>query len=107
MKTPLLSRPGATRVIAPVALGIFFLLLWEGFCTSMRVPVYLVPKPSDVLATLWTDGPDLFQALGMTLKITLLAFLTAVVFGVLTAFLLVQSKIIEASLLPYAILLQV
>ena len=43
----------------------------------------------------------------MTLKITLLAFATAVVLGTLVAFAFVQSRLIETALFPYAVLLQV
>ena len=50
---------------------------------------------------------DLLVALGTTLKITVLAFALAVVLGVAAAFLFVQSRLIEARLFPYAILLQV
>ncbi|WP_416457108.1 ABC transporter permease subunit [Pseudomonas sp. LFS022] len=43
----------------------------------------------------------------MTLKITFLSFALAVVIGTLAAFVFVQSRVVEASLFPYAILLQV
>jgi len=104
---PLLQRPAAMKLIAPLVCGIFFLVAWQALCVAWKIPVFLVPKPSDILATLWTDGPSLLHALGVTLRITFLAFATAVVVGVLAAFLFVQSKVIEASLFPYAILLQV
>lgn len=105
--TPILKRPGAMKIAAPIACGIFMFLAWEILCRVTKVPIYLVPKPSDIITTLWTDGPGLLRALGVTLKITFLAFFVAVVVGVTAAFLFVQSKLIEASLFPYAILLQV
>jgi NitT/TauT family transport system permease protein len=105
--TPWLMRSGAFNVIAPVCFGLCLLLLWQGLCTAMDVPTYLVPKPTDIAHTLVTDGPSLLRALGVTLKITLLAFVLAVVLGVAAAFLFVQSRLVEASLFPYAILLQV
>ncbi|MDO6388122.1 MULTISPECIES: ABC transporter permease [unclassified Uliginosibacterium] len=107
MKTPLLHRPAVVKIVAPLLLGVFLLLVWQVLCTAWKVPTYLVPKPTDILATLWTDGPGLLRALGVTLKITFLAFFVAVVLGVAAAFLFVQSKLIETSLFPYAILLQV
>jgi NitT/TauT family transport system permease protein len=105
--TPLLKNPHAVRFIAPTVCGIVLIVLWQALCTAWEVPVYLVPKPSDIAHTLWTDGPDLLRALLVTLKITALAFVCAVVIGVLAAFMFVQSKVLEASLFPYAILLQV
>ncbi|MEC5399881.1 ABC transporter permease [Uliginosibacterium sp. H1] len=107
MTTPILKRPGAMKIAAPTAFGILLLLAWQIVCTVGKVPVYLVPAPSDIITALWNDGPGLLRALGVTLKITFLAFFVAVVLGVVSAFLFVQSKVIEASLFPYAILLQV
>jgi len=105
--TPLLLRPQALRILAPAGVGLLLLAAWQIACTALAVPVYLVPTPLDIAHTLWTDGAGLLRALGVTLKITLLAFGTAVVLGLLAAFLFVQNKAIEASLFPYAILLQV
>jgi len=107
MTTPLLQRPGVLNWLAPIGLGLALLLLWQAVCTAWQVPAYLVPKPSDIARTLVTDGPTLLRALGVTLQITMLAFALAVVLGVVGAFVFVQNRFIEASLFPYAILLQV
>ena len=47
------------------------------------------------------------NALLMTLKVTFLAFAIAVMVGVAASLLFVQSKWIEISLFPYAVLMQV
>jgi NitT/TauT family transport system permease protein len=107
MKTPLLQNPAVMKFAAPALFGIFLLVMWQALCTALKVPIYLVPKPSDIAATLFSDGPSLLRALGVTLKITFLSFALAVVLGVAAAFLFVQSKLIESTLFPYAILLQV
>ncbi|WP_218008590.1 ABC transporter permease [Hydrogenophaga flava] len=107
MHTPLLQNPTAVKIAAPALVGLLLLSLWQLLCTAWEVPVYLVPKPTDVAGALWSDGPDLLRALGTTLKITFLAFAVAVLLGVCAAFLFVQSRVIETSLFPYAILLQV
>lgn len=95
------------RLLAPVALGLLLLAVWQAVCVAWQVPVYLVPSPLLIGQTLISDGPALLGALGVTLKITLLAFACATLLGTAFAFLLVQNRVIEASLLPYAILLQV
>ena len=105
--TPAAGRPAALRVLAPLLLGLVLLATWEGICRGFAVPVFLVPAPSVILGTLVAEAGTLLPALAVTLKITLLAFLSATVIGVAVAFLLVQNRVIEASLLPYAILLQV
>jgi NitT/TauT family transport system permease protein len=97
----------ATRVAAPLALGILLLAVWQAVCTLMKVPEYLVPSPVAIAQTLVADWALLTNSLLMTLKITFLAFALAVVLGVATAFLFVQSRLMEVSLFPYAIILQV
>jgi len=97
----------ATRWLAPAAVGAGVLLSWQGLVTAFDVPFYLVPAPSLVAKTLVQDAPLLFSALLVTLQITALALLLSVVFGVAVALVFVQSRVIEMSLFPYAVLLQV
>jgi NitT/TauT family transport system permease protein len=97
----------ALRYLAPFAVGVLVLSLWQGLVQLYDVPSYLVPSPLLVLRTLIQDWGLLAASLMVTLRIALLALLAAVVLGVLLAFVFVQSRVIEASLFPYAILLQV
>ncbi|MCZ7153602.1 ABC transporter permease, partial [Salmonella enterica] len=66
-----------------------------------------VSAPSAIARTLVEDWALLSGSLWVTLRITMLAFALAVVLGTAAAFVFVQSRLIEASLFPYAILLQV
>lgn len=95
------------KLAAPVLVGLVVLLLWQALVTWYEVPVYLVPSPLVVLQTLVRDWGLLAASLLVTLRIALLALLLALVLGITVAFLFVQSRTIEASLFPYAILLQV
>ena len=95
------------RIAAPVAVGIVLFALWEVGCRIASVPVYLFPKPSDIFTSLLNNGPSLLRALLVTLRVTLQAFVAAVILGTLIAFVFVQSRAIEVSLFPYAVLLQV
>ena len=95
------------RYLAPAIVGLIVLLLWQAAVMAFDVPVYLVPGPAAVWRALVDDHVLLLQALGFTLRITLLALLLSVVSGTALAFLFAQSRIIEASLFPYAVLLQV
>jgi NitT/TauT family transport system permease protein len=104
---PLAQSETAMTVVAPLAVGVAMVLLWELACRSANIPVFLLPKPSDVAAKLANDWPALLSALGMTLRVALQAFVAAVIIGTLIAFLFVQSRAIEMSLFPYAVLLQV
>jgi len=95
------------RLAAPVFTGLFILAAWQLICTTCHIPPYLFPAPSAIGASFVAGWPVLLGALFSTLKVTLLAFALATVFGTLTAFLFVQSRALEISLLPYAIMLQV
>jgi NitT/TauT family transport system permease protein len=104
---PLLQSETFVRIAAPIAVGIVLFCVWEVGCRLASVPVYLFPKPSDILASLIKNGPSLLRALTVTLRVTLQAFAAAVVLGTLVAFMFVQSRAVEVSLFPYAVLLQV
>jgi len=104
---PLLARPEVQRVFYPALVAIVLLGLWQGLVVYFKVPVFLVPSPLRVAQVLVSDAPLLFGALYTTLKITLFAFVTATVLGVLVAFAFVQSRAVETAFFPYAVLLQV
>jgi len=105
--TPLITNPRFLRVAAPLLIGVLLLLVWQLLCTALEVPSYLIPTPLVIAKTLVSDWSLLADALLVTLKITFLAFVLSVVLGVAVAFLFVQSRFIEVSLFPYAIILQV
>ncbi|MFO1363960.1 MAG: ABC transporter permease [Burkholderiales bacterium] len=92
---------------APIGVGLVVLILWHVLVKAFDVPKFLVPGPLVVLDALIADWGLLFNSLLVTLKITFGAFLLAVVIGTIVAFLFVQSRWVEMSLFPYAVLLQV
>lgn len=102
----LMARLLSADVLAPAGVGLASLLLWEGLVRWLKVPPYLLPGPLLVLQTLRTEGGELFGSLLITLQITVVAFGAAVVSGLLIAVLFAQSKWIERSLFPYAVILQ-
>ncbi len=97
----------SARILAPLLMGLFMLVLWEGLVRAMAIPPYILPGPILVAKTLVSDWGTLWPALIVTLTITLQALLAAVVVGVLLALLFSLSRWIELSLFPYAIILQV
>lgn len=93
--------------LLPALVAVLVLGLWQAWTMILDVPAYLLPSPWLIAQTLARDWALLGSAWLVTIKITVLAFLCAVVLGVLVAFAMVQSRWIEAALLPYAVLLQV
>ena len=95
------------RLLAPLAIGILFLAAWEAVVRLRGIPPYILPAPSAIAASLWTDGPSLLGSLLVTLRITLAALAAAALFGGAIALLFSRSRILELSLFPYAVILQV
>jgi NitT/TauT family transport system permease protein len=95
------------HAVAPALVGILILAVWEAGCRLWQIPPYLFPSPSAIGASLIDHWRELILGLWSTLRVTFMAFGIAVLIGTTLAFLFVQSKAIEISLFPYAVLLQV
>lgn len=95
------------RVAAPFAVAVIVVAAWQALVTINDVPAYLVPSPLRVAHTLYVDRVLLLHSLAITLGIAVSALALATVAGVAVALLFAQSRWIEMSLFPYAILLQV
>jgi NitT/TauT family transport system permease protein len=104
---PLVEQSWFWPVTAPVGVGLLILCAWEGACRVWAIPSYLFPRPTEIWRAFIVGWPVLLPALWSTLRVTLVAFALSVALGTSVAFLFVQSKVIELSFLPYAVLLQV
>ncbi len=102
------SRPlFLLRILLPVIVLAAGIAAWELVVRLNDIPPYVLPAPSVVFQTLVGDWPVLSQSLFTTLLTTLEGFLAAAVGGVALALLFNQSKWLEYSLFPYAVILQV
>jgi NitT/TauT family transport system permease protein len=102
-----LTAEGWFRILAPALLGVLALGAWEWAVRANEVPSYILPGPVEIWATLLRDWHTLSVSLGVTLQITFAALVVAATLGLLLAVLFAQSRIIELSLFPYAVILQV
>lgn len=93
-------------ILAPIIVGILVLILWDVLVKLTNTPPYILPSPILVIQTLISDWNELFSSLLITLQITIAAFVAAAISGLLIAVLFTQSKWIERSLFPYAVILQ-
>jgi NitT/TauT family transport system permease protein len=98
---------GVLRVLMPVAVLALTVLVWEGVVRGYTIPPYVLPGPRLVMATLVADWAVLSSSLLVTLTVTFEAFLLAALGGIGLAVLFNQSRLIEYSLYPYAVILQV
>jgi NitT/TauT family transport system permease protein len=95
------------RILMPMLIGALSLGAWEWAVRANEVPVYILPPPSVIWAALLRDWPSLSISLGITLQITFAALIVAAAAGLALAVLFAQSKWVELSLFPYAVVLQV
>ncbi|GGF72195.1 NitT/TauT family transport system permease protein [Mameliella alba] len=91
----------------PSLVMVLTLLGWHLYVTLWEVPHYILPGPLLVLDKLIEDWDLLWAATLTTGRLTLLALVFAILGGALLAVAFTQSKWIEMSFFPYAVILQV
>ena len=97
----------ALRIGLPAVVLVVGVLLWQFVVWIFEIPPYVLPGPGLVAATLVADGNLLWSSLLVTLLTTFEGFLLAAVGGIGLAILFNQSRLIEYSFYPYAVILQV
>ena len=95
------------RILAPIVVLALGIAIWSFVVRLNHIPPYVLPGPEAVFKTLIDDWQILFSSLLVTLWTTLEGFVAAAVGGIVLALLFNQSKWLEVSLFPYAVILQV
>ena len=95
------------RWLLPIIVITLTITLWDRIVVWNEIPHYILPGPGRVLSTLIEDWGILSSSLLVTLQITLAALAVAVIGGVGLAVLFTQSRWMEMSFYPYAVILQV
>ncbi len=93
--------------LLPVLVGLVVLAAWEALVRMDGIPPYILPGPLAIAAKLAQDWGTLSGSLLVTLEVTGMALAAAVMGGGGLAILFAQSRWVEASLFPYAVILQV
>jgi len=96
-----------TAILVPIAAGLAALVAWEIAVRTQAIPPYILPAPSLIAKTLWTNLDSLLVSWLYTIKITFGALLLALAGGVLLASAFALSRTLELALFPFAIALQV
>jgi NitT/TauT family transport system permease protein len=100
-------RDQMARLLLPLGVLGLGIWAWDLVVRLNDIPPYVLPGPALVCKTLWSDRALLLDSLVVTLTTTLEGFALALVGGVGLAVLFNQSRLIEYSLYPYAVILQV
>jgi NitT/TauT family transport system permease protein len=94
-------------IALPVLVAVLVIGAWQWAVAHWQVPTYVLPAPSAIVAAFLTNFSSLTAALTATFLITIEGFLGAVAAALMLAILFSQSRLIERSLYPYAVILQV
>ncbi len=97
----------ALRILLPAVVAVAATVVWELVVRLYDIQPYVMPGPLAVFRTLVGDWGVLSQSLLTTLTTTLEGFVAAAVGGVALALLFNLSRLLEYSLFPYAVILQV
>jgi NitT/TauT family transport system permease protein len=100
-------RESTLRWALPLVLFVGLIGLWQWYVTAWEVPHYRLPSPLLVIQTLVADFPSLAGSWWTTVRVTVLALLLAIIGGGGLAILFTQSRLVEMSLFPYMVVLQV
>lgn len=101
----------ATRLVAPVVTMLVVLALWTLISTQFLDPgrQFLLPSPIKVIEEGFLNAAarsEILTALWSTTRVALIGLAIAMALGVGLAVLMSQARWIEASLYPYAVILQ-
>jgi len=100
-------RDRVLRALLPVAALALGIVAWDLVVRIKAIPPYVLPGPVLVAETLAGDWVILWHALLATLATTFEGLLLALAGGIGLAVLFNQSRLLEYSLYPYAVILQV
>ncbi len=101
------QRERTLRIALPIVVLAIGLTIWELTVRIGDIPPYVLPSPWLITRTLVSDWDLLSRSLRVTLTTTIEGFLLAATGGVGLAVLFNQSRLVEYSLYPYAVILQV
>ena len=93
------------NIILPFSVLVIFLLVWS-VAASLYDMVFLLPGPMKVVEAFIEDFHIIIVGAWITLREALFGYLLAITIGITSAAIMSQSKILERSFYPYAILLQ-
>jgi NitT/TauT family transport system permease protein len=100
-------RDRILRIVLPFVVLALVVVLWDSVVRIYQIQPFVLPGPGLVFSTMIADWNLLWNSLLVTLTITFEGFALAAIGGIGLAVLFSQSRLIEYSFYPYAVILQV
>lgn len=98
------------RILAytlPAFVAVAVIAFWQWAVVAYEISPFVLPAPSAIIDAALTNWSSLMDSAWITIRITVAAFVLALVLGVGLAVVFAQSRTIERALFPYAVTLQV
>ena len=92
--------------LKPIIFLVFLVVLWDVAIRLFNIPPYQVPKPVDVVVTLWQEWPMLLSQAWPTTMATIWGFLLSAAFGIPVAMLIAGSRTVESYVYPLLVFSQ-
>ncbi len=86
-----------------IAVFVLAIAVWQGSIVAFHIQQFLLPKPSAIVSSFWTDRHTLWPAGWYTFKEALGGFAGGSLAGILVATLIGRFKVIGSALMPIAI----
>lgn len=96
-----------SRILSPLLLIAILLGIWEAACRLLDIPIYFLPPPSAVVASLIERAPVLAGSAWQTFRMALQALLVAGLLGGGLALIVSMNRAAENAVRPLAVALQV
>ncbi len=90
----------ALKVVSPTVFVLAMFLIWELACRLLKVPLAILPAPTDVFAALWQYRKPIADNSYVTLWTTLAGFFLATVFGLALGIVIGWHRAIYAGIYP-------
>lgn len=92
-----------SRTLAPWIATIALFVIWELVCRLFAIPSFILPTPSESIATLWEFRDAIWFNAWFTFWVTLVGFAIAVAFGLALGVFIGASALVYSALYPILI----
>jgi NitT/TauT family transport system permease protein len=91
-------------ILWPTLSGLIGLALWEGLVRLLKIPIYILPAPTQIVATIGQHWWYLLSQLAITTLAAALGLVIAVVFGLAAGAAITASRLIDRMLTPWLVI---
>ena len=91
-------------IVWPLLSGAIGLGLWEGFVRLFKVPIFILPAPSQIFVTIIDQAGFLLTQLAITVLAAFIGLVIAVLFGLAAGAAVTMSRLVDRMLTPWLVI---